>query len=85
MSLEKTCTQMEVTMEQLIIDRFDGSYAICEKDDKSMIKIPKYKLPLNCKEGDFLILDSKGMYQKDVEATLDREKQIKDMMNRLFQ
>ncbi|MGB4659544.1 MAG: DUF3006 domain-containing protein [Mobilitalea sp.] len=70
-------------MQKLIIDRFEGSYAICEKDDKSMISIPKYKLPLDCKEGECLVLDSEGMYQKDTEATPNREKRIFEKMNRL--
>lgn len=72
-------------MNKLIIDRFEGSFALCEREDKSLISIPKYKLPLNCKEGDLLILDSKGMYQKDTEATQYRTRRIRDKMNRLFE
>lgn len=72
-------------MNKLIIDRFEGSYAVCEWNDKSLVTIPKYKLPLNCKEGDFLILDSQGMYQKDTETTQVSESRIKEKMNRLFE
>jgi hypothetical protein len=68
----------------LIIDRFEGSYAICEKEDKSLVKVPKYKLPLDSKEGDFLKLDTNGMYQKDSEAASNKEKRIRNKMNRLF-
>jgi hypothetical protein len=71
-------------MTKLIIDRFEGAYAICEVDDKSMVKIPKYRLPLDCKEGDCLILDSNEMVQKDNEATDHRNKHIKEKLNRLF-
>lgn len=70
---------------KLIIDRFDGSYAVCEAEDKSISLIPKYKLPLDCKEGDCLIIDAVGMYHKDIEATKNREKIIKDKMNRLYE
>jgi hypothetical protein len=71
-------------MKYLIIDRFEGNYAVCEQEDKSMINVPKYKLPLNCNEGDSLILDSDGMYQKDTQNSQNREKRISEKMNRLF-
>ncbi|HCR41606.1 MAG TPA: DUF3006 domain-containing protein [Lachnospiraceae bacterium] len=71
-------------MIKLIIDRFEGTYAICEMDDKSMVKIPKYRLPLDCKEGDCLIQDSNEMIQKDNEATDRRNKHLKEKLNRLF-
>ena len=71
-------------MKKFIIDRFEGMYAICEEEDKTMLSIPKYRLPLDCKEGDCLILNTKGMYQKDNEITMEREKRIREKMNRLF-
>ncbi len=72
-------------MRKLIIDRFEGNYAICELEDKSFEKIPKYKLPLECQEGTCLIQDSDGMYQKDSETTTNREKRITEKINRLFE
>jgi hypothetical protein len=71
-------------MNKLIIDRFEGSYAVCQKEDKSLVDIPKYRLPLDCKEGDCLILNSNGMYQMDLEATENKKKRIREKMNRLF-
>ena len=71
-------------MKKLIIDRFKGNLAVCELEDKDIISIPKYKLPLNCKEGDCLIQDVAGMYQLDIEASKGTEKRIIDKMNRLF-
>lgn len=71
-------------MKKLIIDRFEGNYAVCELEDKSTVKVPKYKLPLECKEGECLIQDGDGMYQKDSVSTNTREKRIHDKMNRLF-
>ncbi|HBI72978.1 MAG TPA: DUF3006 domain-containing protein [Lachnospiraceae bacterium] len=71
-------------MTKLIIDRFEGTYAICEMEDKSMVKIPKYRLPLDCKEGDCLVQDSNEMIQKDNEATDRRNKHLKEKLNRLF-
>jgi hypothetical protein len=70
---------------KLIIDRFEGNSAVCEKDDKTIVNIPKYRLPLDCREGDCLIMDSDGMYQKDDEAAKNRKKRICDKMNHLFE
>jgi hypothetical protein len=72
-------------MKKLIIDRFEGHYAICEQEDKTMVSIPKYKLPLHCKEGECLFIDSEGMYQIDQENHNLREKRIFDKMSRLFE
>lgn len=71
-------------MKRLIIDRFEGSFAICEKEDDTTEKIPRYKLPLDCREGDCLLLGSEGMYTIDTNATKIKEKRIQDKMNRLF-
>lgn len=71
-------------MKKIIIDRFEGNYAICEKEDKTILRIPKYRLPLGSKEGDCLIQDSDGMLQFDTDATVSREKRIHEKMNRLF-
>ncbi|MBP1756948.1 MAG: hypothetical protein H6Q59_3346 [Firmicutes bacterium] len=72
-------------MEKLIIDRFEGIYAVCELADKSHVLIPKYKLPLQCEAGDSIIQDLDGMYQKDVEVKAMKEKKIRDRMNKLFE
>jgi len=72
-------------MMKLIIDRFEGTFAICESEDNSFVQVPKYKLPLECREGDCLILDAGGMYYKDREETKCREKRIREKMNRLFE
>jgi hypothetical protein len=72
-------------MKRMIIDRFEGNYAVCEQEDKSTVQVPKYKLPPECREGDCLIQDSEGMYRKDSEAAKNRENRIKEKINRLFQ
>lgn len=77
-------------MKKFIIDRFEGNYAVCEMADKSFITIPKYKLPLDCKEGECLFQDEDEMYQKDPEAMQSsslkaKEKYLRDKMNRLFE
>jgi hypothetical protein len=72
-------------MKKFIIDRFEGNYAVCEMEDKSYISIPKYKLPLDCREGDCLLQDADDMYQKDMETKTTKEKKIREKMNRLFE
>ncbi len=72
-------------MKKFIIDRFEGNYAICEAEDKTFISIPKYKLPLDCKDGDCLVQDEDGMYREDIEVRTTKEKKIRDKMNRLFE
>lgn len=72
-------------MKKLNIDRFEGNYAICELEDKTTVKVPKYKLPLDCIEGDILVQDSEGMYQKDTPTTKTKEKRIFEKINRLFE
>ena len=51
-------------MKKLRIDHFDGNYAICEDEDgNNHMRIPKYQLPLDSKDGDLLYQDAAGMYQ----------------------
>lgn len=70
-------------MKTFIIDRFEGTYAVCEAEDSSIALIPKYKLP-PCKEGDCIVLDGDGMYQKDSEADIAKTRKIRERMNRLL-
>lgn len=72
-------------MTKFTIDRFEGNYAICEQEDQSTVSVPKYKLPLGCKEGDCLVLDEDGMFQPDREEKTVKEKRIRDKMNRIFE
>lgn len=39
---------------KVIIDRFEGKYAVCQQEDLNMVNIEKSKLPDNAKEGDVL-------------------------------
>ena len=36
----------------IIIDRFEGEYAVCEEESGGFTKIPKVFLPGGCREGD---------------------------------
>ncbi len=51
-------------MKKLRINYFDGNYAICEDEDGNIdARIPKYQLPLDSEDGDYIFRDEAGMYQ----------------------
>jgi len=39
---------------KVIVDRFEGKYAVCEKEGNVMINIEKSQLPKGVKEGDVI-------------------------------
>lgn len=67
----------------VIIDRFEGEYAVCEKDDKNMINIEKNKVPLFAKEGDVLLVTGNKIIIDEV-ATMNRKKSIEEMTKNLW-
>ncbi len=71
-------------MAKLIIDRFEGSLAVCEKEDKSICNIDRNLLPDNAKEGDVLI-ETDGVYTIDKTDTDIRRKKVEELQNKLFQ
>lgn len=72
-------------MKKFIIDRFEGVFAVCEDENQAFINIPKYKLPLEIKEGDCLKLDEDGIFRIDRDYTKDKKDQIREKINRLFE
>ena len=59
--------------ETLIIDRFEGEMAVCEKKDRTMIVLPRSSLPPDSQEGDVVILNDRAVYV-DRTATAARKK-----------
>lgn len=68
---------------QVIIDRFEGKYVVCEKEDLTMVNIEKGKIPVDAKEGDVLLI-SEDNITIDKEATLKRKKEIEDLTKNLW-
>ena len=62
----------------LIIDRFEGDFAVIELPDGKMIDCPKALLPDDAKEGSNLNITV------DETATNDKLKKVTDRMNKLF-
>ena len=61
----------------LIIDRFEGDFAIVETDN-GFINIPRSDLPVTASEGDVVVICL------DKNNTNERKKRIGGMMDRLF-
>ena len=64
---------------QIVIDRFEGDYAIVELPDRTMVDLHRRFLPESAKEGDVfdiqvLVADSKG-----------RKEEISKLMNEVWE
>lgn len=69
---------------KVIIDRFEGEYAICEKEDRKMISIKKSKLPDEAKEGDVIVIRNENIVI-DSSTTQDRKHRLQKLMDELWE
>lgn len=69
---------------KVIIDRFEGAYAICEKESGKMSKIEKSKLPSGVSEGDVIIIDGDNI-TIDRDETQKRKDRIEKLMGKLWE
>jgi hypothetical protein len=60
---------------KVIIDRFEGEFSVCEKEDRTMMDIEKSKIPVKAKEGDVLNIINDRI-TIDLEETEKRKKEI---------
>lgn len=63
-------------MRQLIIDRFEGNYAICEDSENKYFAIETSELPDGAKPGCVLEIDDEGVISLNLEETEARKKRI---------
>lgn len=63
---------------KVIIDRFEGDYAVVETEDKIMVNLPKSLIP-GAKEGDVISISI------DEEETKQRKDNISKLMDDLWQ
>jgi hypothetical protein len=68
---------------KVVIDRFEGPYAVCEKEDRTMIDIKRIKLPSNAKEGCVLIIEGDKIIM-DVGETERRKKHIESLTKNMW-
>lgn len=66
---------------KLIIDRFEGSIAVCENEDGKIINLKDY--PKNTKEGDCLVFKD-GQYIVDEEETRALKTKAEELLESLF-
>lgn len=72
-------------METLIIDRFEGDLAVCEREDRSMVAIEKSRLPKGVRPGNILKIENDGTIRLDAEEELRRREMIYKMQESLFE
>mgnify|MGYP001063035623 FL=1 len=64
---------------KVIIDRFEGDYAIVELADGTMVDMPISLVPKGAREGDVLVI---GI---DADETAKRKERIKKLMDDLWE
>ncbi|NMA64673.1 MAG: DUF3006 domain-containing protein [Clostridiaceae bacterium] len=69
---------------KIIIDRFEGQYAVCEKEDRTMINIEKSKVPIEARPGDVLYVIDDVIVIDEKETKLRKEK-MKKLLDSLWE
>lgn len=67
----------------VVIDRFEGKYAVCEMKDRTMVDIPIDRLPKGAKTGDVLVIEN-NIITIDVEETKKRAEDIERLTKNLW-
>ncbi len=62
----------------MVIDRFEGEFAVIELEDKSLVNVPIKILPPDAKEGDIISITI------NKEATNKAEKEMTTRLKNLF-
>ncbi len=71
-------------MKKLIIDRFEGIYAICESPDRESFAIPVKELPKEAKAGSVLLITDEGELTLSSDETDFRKERLGEMQKDLF-
>ncbi len=67
----------------VVIDRFEGEFAVCVASDGAVLSIPRHDLPEGHREGDVLICDGERYILDETARDLTRRR-IEEKMNRLW-
>lgn len=65
------------------IDRFEGEYAVCEKQDGKMINIKREKVPQQAMEGDVIRIENE-IVTIDVQETEKRRIEIEKLVEEIW-
>lgn len=71
-------------MKQLIIDRFEGQYAVCEDEEQKCVVFALAKLPEGASPGNVLCVTDEGELILDLEETERRRRRILEKQSRAF-
>lgn len=70
-------------MKNLIIDRFENGFAICEDENGEFFGIDIKEVPQSAKEGSVLTINQEGHLTLNEEETKKRTQSIKGKMDKL--
>ncbi len=73
----------EMQSTSLIVDRIEGTIAVCETASASIVDVPLSDLPEGTKEGSVLRFEN-GSYVIDAEEERSRRSRIESKAKRLF-
>ncbi len=71
-------------MRILAIDRFEGTFAICEDDERRAFAIEKSELPSEAREGDIIRISDDAVITIDKEETQRRRDKNKKLQDKLW-
>lgn len=71
-------------MKRVVIERFEGIYAICEDDDKGLFAIEVSEMPQGAKEGSVIDITDDGELLLNQEETNVRRDRIFKKQSGLF-
>jgi hypothetical protein len=67
----------------VIIDRFEGEMAVCEKSDRTTLSLPRSGLPPEAREGDVVIITN-GTPRIDQTATAARKRAAAEKLRQVM-
>lgn len=68
---------------RVVIDRFEGDTAVVEKDDRTLIDIPRSRIPEGAREGDVLLIEEDSI-TVDRDETAKRKKAAEEILKDLW-
>ena len=69
---------------KVVIDRFEGDFAVCEKDDRSILDINRRDVPIDAKEGDVLNIDGDNI-NIDTDETSKRKEMVRLLTENIWE
>jgi len=74
----------EERLVMMVVDRFEGPFAVVEGRGRQMVRIERRLLPADAREGDVLRPTDDGRYVVDEVATLRRRAEVDELTRDLW-